>query len=180
MLVVSDSMNQAIRQVAVRIASEANADVELLVDRRSGVGDWLRSHLGARERFAQLAPLRLDVTDYDLLIVGTPARGAAVSPATRSYLAAVREQIEHVAFFCTHSDGELGSVDALREMETLSGRVPAVSLVLRDSEVKRGGFDPKVRAFVAAACRATSIAPPASGRLSSRPPMAIGVLARAS
>ena len=63
---------------------------------------YLRSLVEAmRQSCVDIVPHGLDVASYDLIVIGTPVWAGSVSSPVRAYLAENRQQLPHVAFFCS-------------------------------------------------------------------------------
>jgi len=164
-LVVYYSRSGTTRKVARAIGKELDCELEAISERtpRRGVLGYLQSGLDATfHREMALVPVSTDAKDYDLVVVGTPTWNASVSTPVRAYLAANRERIRRVAFFCTY-DGS-GSARVLRQMEEICGKAPTMTLAVRTDEVSHDGFPVKVRTF------ATALHTSSSGPRRSRPP----------
>ena len=164
MLVVYYSRTGTTGTVARTLRDELGCEVEQIAERkeRRGVLGYLRAGFDATfHRAAELRPMSTDPKDYDLVIVGTPIWNASVSAPVRAYLAANRERIPRVAFFCTH--GGSGSARVLHQMEEICGQKPVSALVLRTDEVRRGSLAPKVRIFASTLTSAPTPAKPTWG-----------------
>jgi flavodoxin len=146
-LVVYYSRTGATRALARAIRDELGCAIERIAEHRSrrGALGYLRSAFDATfRRPAVLRPMDQDANDFDLVVVGTPIWNASVSSPVRTYLAANRDHMRRIAFFCTY--GGRGSAHALRQMEAIAGQPPVVTLALRTDEVARGAAA-KVRSF---------------------------------
>jgi flavodoxin len=103
-LVVYYSRSGATRKLASSIAARLKADLEEICDYRdrSGPFGYLRSLVEAmRQSCVDIVPHGLDVASYDLIVIGTPVWAGSVSSPVRAYLAENRQQLPHVAFFCS-------------------------------------------------------------------------------
>lgn len=126
-LVVYFSRTGTTRLLASAIARIMGADLEEICDcsNREGPGGYLRSLLDAiRRRQVEIVPAGLDVSAYDLVVIGSPVWAGSVSAPVRSYLIENRAGLSQVAFFC--SFGGRGADKALHEMRELVGK-PAVA-----------------------------------------------------
>lgn len=126
-LVVYYSRTGTTRSLASGLAKILGADLEEICDcsNREGPGGYLRSVLDAiRKRQVEIVPAGLDVSAYDLVVIGSPVWAGSMSAPVRSYLMENRARLPQVAFFC--SFGGRGADKALREMQQIAGK-PAVA-----------------------------------------------------
>jgi NAD(P)H-dependent FMN reductase len=150
-LVVSYSRGGNTRRLARAIAKELGADHEEIRDRadRAGITGYLRCVLEAvLEVSTEIAPLRRDLSHYDLVVVGTPVWATSVSSPVRTFLWLERRRLPAVAFFATL--GGVGSERAFGQMRALAGRAPAATLAVRENELARGGAAERVEEFAGA------------------------------
>jgi flavodoxin len=150
-LVIYFSRTGYTRTVANEIATTAGADTEEIREqaKRSGFLGYLRS---AREALrGTLPPLqegRLNPRDYALVVLGTPVWASHVCSPMRAYLAAHKNDLDRVAFFCTQ--GGSGARKVLQEMAEICGRQPVATLELNDSEIAKRMHDGKLFRFIEA------------------------------
>jgi menaquinone-dependent protoporphyrinogen IX oxidase len=147
-LVIFYSRSGQTRRVARAIAQLEECDVLELREptSRAGASGYLRSMAEAALRLrTRLLPLEKLVSDYDLVIVGSPVWGAALSSPVRTFLEDHRTVLPDVAFFVTCA--ERGGHRVLRQMEMVASRSPLATMVLRERDV-REGLDDRVVEFV--------------------------------
>lgn len=123
-LVVYYSRTGTTRALASSLAKMLGADLEEICDcsNREGPGGYLSALLDAiRKRPVDIVPPGLDVSAYDLVVVGSPVWAGSVSAPARSYLIESRARLPQVAFFC--SFGGRGADEALREMCQIAGKL---------------------------------------------------------
>ena len=150
-LVVFYSRSGTTRRLAESIAGAAGADLEPLVDTvgRKGARGLVRSlRDAATHETTTLAPLGVDPTAYDLVVVGTPDWGGAVSVPVRTFLGAYAGRLRDVALFLTDGSGEHEAV--FHEMAGLVRREPVACLGILHDEIGESGYDDKVEAFAEA------------------------------
>jgi len=138
-LVVYYSRTGTTRTLASALAKMLGADLEEICDcsNREGPRGYLKSLLDAiRKRPADIVPAGLDVTAYDLVLIGSPVWASSVSAPVRSYLLENRAWLPHVAFFC--SFGGRGADKALREMGQIVGRPAVAECKVTASEAHHG------------------------------------------
>ncbi len=141
-LVVYFSRTGNTRAVAEKIASEAGADIEEIVENkdRSGVIGWLKAGKDAMTGSeAVIAAAKNDPHGYDVVFVGTPIWAWTVVPAVKTYLKTQGSGIKDAVFFATQ--GGSGAERAFKEMEAALGKKPKATVVLIDRDVKAGKFD---------------------------------------
>jgi multimeric flavodoxin WrbA len=149
-LVVYYSRTETTAELARAIAEAIGADAEALADTvaRGGRRGFLRSLRDAiGRRGTTIEPLRSDLAAYDLVVVGTPDWGGAVSAPVRTFLEENRGRLPQVAFFLT--DGTADHEKVFREMATIAGRDPVASLGVPHDDVQAGGYVDRVAAFAA-------------------------------
>jgi menaquinone-dependent protoporphyrinogen IX oxidase len=138
-LVVYFSRTGTTRLLASAIATMLGADLEEICDcsNREGPGGYLRSLLDAiRKRQVQVVPAGLDVSAYDLVVIGSPVWAGSVSAPVRSYLIENRARLAQVAFFC--SFGGRGADKALHEMRELVGKPVVAECKVTAAEARQG------------------------------------------
>jgi flavodoxin len=147
-LVVYYSRTGATRRLAEALASALQADIEPITDRknRSGIFGYLHSVAESlQKRGASIEPMKTDPKSYDLVVIGTPVWAWSVSSPVRSYLAAYRERLPEVAFFCTM--GGRGSERAFEEMQVLAGKAPRANYALNAREVASETYGADIAQF---------------------------------
>lgn len=135
-LVVYYSRSGHTADLAHAIARELGADLEPLLDDvdRGGVLGYLRSGYEAFTRkHIELRELRYDPSDYDLVLVGTPNWGHALSSPVRAYLETYGCDGGSLGFFLT--EGGSGEERVFRQMTDAAGRAPVISFAVREREV---------------------------------------------
>ena len=148
-LVVFYSRSGVTQTVGAAVAEALEGDVEELLDarKRTGLLGFLRSGNEARnKKLTELQPTRLEPSDYDLVIIGTPIWASDISSPVRTYLTHHQNAFKHVAFFYTR--GGTSDINAFKEMQLLCGKAPRAALALTQKEVKNGAYREKVRQFV--------------------------------
>jgi flavodoxin len=138
-LVVYYSRTGTTRSLASALAKMLTADLEEICDcsNREGLGGYLRSLFDAiRKRQVEIVPAGLDVSAYDLVVIGSPVWAGSVSAPVRSYLIENRARLPQVAFFC--SFGGRGVDEALREMQQIVGKPAVAECKVTASEVHHG------------------------------------------
>lgn len=93
--------------------------------------------------------IRLDQSNlakYDLIVVGSPVWGGAISSPVRAFLDTYRSQIKDIAFFLTQG-GSFGRERVLMQVQELCGKSPSSFLALTEKDMHQGTFRMKVASF---------------------------------
>ncbi|MBD3309774.1 hypothetical protein GF351_00995 [Candidatus Woesearchaeota archaeon] len=148
-MVVYYSRTGNTRKIGQEIAKELDADVEEIVEKRSREGflGYLRSGKEALTRkLVEIMPLDTDLSAYDLVVIGTPVWGFAVSSPVRTYMTDNRNRLRQskLAFFCTM--GGSGDKKTFSQMQEIAGREPVAVLSVKAAEI--GSCSPRIKAFV--------------------------------
>jgi len=150
-LVVYYSRTGMARRIALELAARCGADVEQIRDPtlRTGVFGFIRcAYEAIRERLAPIAPATVDVSRYDLVVLGTPVWASHVSSPMRSFVHTHAAKLKRIALFCTQ--GGSGGPKVLQELATLCGKQAVATLVLREADIKGAGYASQLDGFVAA------------------------------
>ena len=148
-LVIYYSQTGHTKAVAEAIADMLSCDKEKIVDSqsRSGPVGFLRSGFQARRKsLIDINPIEKDVSQYDLVIVGTPVWAGNVSSPVRTFLHKYKDQLKDIAFFSTHGGDE--PQKEFSEMEITCGKKPISVLSLSSGEVERENYSEKVKSFI--------------------------------
>ena len=150
-LVVYYSRVFTTRLVALSIARDLGADVELLVEskKRSGPGPLrhLTEDIDARRGKLTSIHVKSSPQDYDLIVIGTPLLFGRITPEVRAYLASQNLEGRKVGFFLIGDEGE--TVKAVGELKRLAAKSTFVgSMTVTEKELKNGTYILKIRPFV--------------------------------
>jgi flavodoxin len=148
-LLVFYSRSGHTRAIAQALGDCISCDVEEIVDKtdRRGWRGYLRSGFEAAfHRSARLSPIRVDLADYDLVIVGSPVWNASVSGPVRTFFELHSRKLRRVAFFLSY--GGTGSRRVFRQMERLARTRPLATLAVREKTIDHGRLKDKVDPFV--------------------------------
>ena len=151
-LVVFYSRTGNTKKVAEDIARGLNADTEQLIDKkdRSGAGGYLLAGKdAAKEKLAEIDPIKNDPAKYDLVIMGTPIWAWNMTPAVRTYISNNRSSFKDVAFFTTAGGTKPDKI--ITKMETLSGKKAKAFAGFLASEINSkdtSKYDQKLSAFI--------------------------------
>jgi flavodoxin len=147
-LVVFYSRTGTTRKVGEMIAEKIGAEIEEIKDTvdRSGVKGYLVSGRDAmKKRITKLEPPQHDLSDYDLVVIGTPIWGWSMSVPVRTFVTEQKDKFKKVAFFCTM--GGSGDKNAFSEMGKIIGKEPMATLALKTREVAGGKISEKIDSF---------------------------------
>lgn len=135
--------------VAEHLAQSLEADVLALQEQtnREGILGFVKGGFDAiRHAPTLLTPCNKNLSDYDLVVIGSPVWAGTLSPAVRTFLRKAAPTIQRAAFFCTHGGG--GASKSYADAESLLGKPLAATAALRDKAVKRGTVAPTIDTFV--------------------------------
>jgi menaquinone-dependent protoporphyrinogen IX oxidase len=150
-LVVCYSRSETTAEFAGRLAAELDGDYERLQEtefhRRTGPFGYLRSILDVlRKRPANLQPMKHALSDYDVVLVGTPVWAGRASTPVSTWLSQHWHQIHTAAFFCTM--GSRGSEDTFTQMRLLARRAPIATCAISARDMQGDAAVEKVARFV--------------------------------
>ncbi|MBN2458884.1 NAD(P)H-dependent oxidoreductase [Candidatus Woesearchaeota archaeon] len=153
-LVVFYSRTGITRKVANAIAQELQAELEELVDKKSrkGIMGWLSGGRDAMKKIlTELEPLEKDLSEYEIIVIGTPIWAGNMAPAARTFLSQNRGKLKKVAFFHTRGGSGLEKVEKelwqALSATAASATVAAKSLALLRREVVKDLHADKVKEF---------------------------------
>ena len=147
-LVIYYSRTGHTKTVAEALATALQCDKEEIVDtkKRSGTLGYIRSGRDATQgSLTVIEDIRSTVSEYDLVIIGTPVWAGRVSTPVRTFIHQYKN-FEKVAFFSTQDGKDAGK--AFTEMETLCGMTPVSVLSIPSKEVEKKDFDEKMSQFI--------------------------------
>ena len=152
-LVVFYSRSETTAEFAGRLAAELDGDYERLQEvefrRRAGPFGFLRAMLDVvRKRPAQLQPMTHVLSNYDVVLIGTPVWAARASTPVATWLAQHWHEVRTTAFFCTM--GSRGSEDTFAQMQRLAHRAPLATCAISARDMQRDVAVEKVARFVLA------------------------------
>jgi flavodoxin len=150
-LVVYYSRTGYTRTVAGDLVAALHADVDQLDDARDRCGIWgyLRCAREAlNKRTVELVQPAYDPSRYDVVLLGTPVWAGNISSPLRSYVAAHKGELKHVAFFCTQ--GGSGAEKVFRDLRDLCGRPTLATLAVKDRDITQRTYAQELERFAAA------------------------------
>lgn len=121
-------------------------EIEDVHSRKGPIG-FLRSAFEAvKARTPPIKPMAIDLSAYDLVILGAPVWAGYMATPMRAFIAQNRGRLPRIALFCTMAGS--GCERALREMAEAADQIPLSTLVLRQDEVKTDVGVRKIHKFV--------------------------------
>jgi len=124
--------------VAAGLAHASGADLEALtttISRRGLTGYLLSGFEALAERDTSIRPPTHSPGEYDIVLLGSPIWGAALSSPVRTYLNRYAAALPEVGFFVTC--GGHGAERALGQMRQISGKTPLATLALTERDLRR-------------------------------------------
>lgn len=148
-LIVYYSKNGTTRKLAEEIREKTGSDIEELVSLKkySGITGFIIAGKEGLQRIpGDIKPTNANVSDYDLVVIGTPVWGGNVSSPTRRYLMGNSGKIKKVAFFCTM--GGDNSARTFDDMQEACGLKPVATLAVPAKELIKGKHKDKTEEFI--------------------------------
>ena len=148
-LILYYSRTGTTKKVAEKLASILGADIESVVDNvnRSGIRGYMISGRDAiKKTLIKINPISHNISDYDLVIIGTPVWAWTMSNPIRTLITEQKDNLKQVAFFCTQ--GGEGDQGAISNMIKLSEKEPLASLSLLTKKVVKDQIEEEVNDFV--------------------------------
>ena len=116
---------------------------------RKGFFGFLRSIQDARKnRTPPIKPLSIDVSDFDLVVLGAPVWAGHVAAPMRTFVEQNKNSLRRIAVFCTM--GRTGADAALSELAQAVGLTPVAQLALSDTEIRKSLAGEKIGRFIRA------------------------------
>ena len=137
-LIVYYSRSGKTRGFAEVIAEKLGAELEEIVDHRNRNGLFRFLSSGNEAYLKKVIPierLEKDLSQYDLIIVGTPIWAGNLSSPVRSFLREYKEKFPRIAFFaiCLGSDPQ----NIFLEAEEIVGKKPLALMHITRRDIKK-------------------------------------------
>ena len=135
-------------KIAKEISELIGSELKEIQDNRNrgGLLGWLRSGMeSARKVTPEISPINKELSEYDLVVIGTPVWAGTMASPVRSFIEKYKKDLTSVAFFCT-----LGSENAentFREMKEVSGKDPEATQYITTAEIKSDDYQEKLKDF---------------------------------
>ncbi len=148
-LVVYYSRTGNTKMIAESISGSLDCDIEEIRDteKRSGVIGYLKSgYEASRSKVSVIEDPKYDLSQYELLIIGTPVWAGKMSVPVRAYLQQNIDKIPLLACFCTcGKSGIEGTINGIAKYTTIT---PMAEFGLNSSEIKSESYNSVVEKFV--------------------------------
>jgi len=148
-LVVYYSKSGNTKIVAQELAQNLGADIEEITEsqpKEGVIGYIFACKNAALQTSTPINDIKRQITEYDLVIIGTPIWAWTMANPIRSFLEKYKQNLKQISFFATM--GGSGDKRAFLHMEKLSGLIPAATIAFADSKIKSGGFKADLQNFV--------------------------------
>ena len=137
------------RMIANKISDSIECDVEEIVekDKRRGIINYIKSgYQASRGKVNHIEELKYELSNYDLLIIGTPVWASKMSVPVRTYLNKNMGKIPLLACFCTA--GGSGIEKTIEDIGNYVNTKPLASCGLTSSDIKDGNYKKIIEKFV--------------------------------
>jgi flavodoxin len=148
-LVVFYSRSGNTKKIAESISESLDCDIEEIVDteKRGGIFGYIKSGYEAfRGKLSKIEDPKNDVSQYDLVIIGTPVWAGKMAVPVRTYITQNHAKFGKTAFFSTAGGTNFDST--FSDMKEVSGASPIAEIGIRAKEVQDGSYKPKVAEFL--------------------------------
>jgi len=148
-LIIYYSRTGNTKKIASEIAISLSADIEEIIEpkKRSGIIGWLKSGYDATLRkITPINSIKNNLSDYDLVIIGTPVWSFNMASPIRSFLTKHYKQFKRVAFFTTM--GGSGDKRTFLEMQNLCRQTPICTAAFLEKKIKKGNYKNELTKFV--------------------------------
>jgi flavodoxin len=136
------------RMIANKISESIECDIEEIVekDKRSGIIGYLKSgYQASRGKVDHIENSKYDLSDYDLLIIGTPVWASKMAVPVRTYLNKNMNKIPQLACFCTC--GGSGIEKTIEDIGNYVNTTPIAYFGLKSSDIKDGSYKNTIEKF---------------------------------
>ena len=136
------------RMIANAISESIECDLEEIVekDKRKGIIGYIKSgYQASRGHVNHIEDSKYDISDYDLVIIGTPVWASKMSVPVRTYLKKNMEKIPLLACFCTC--GGSGIDKTIEDIGNYVNTTPLASFGVKSSDIKEGTYKTMIEKF---------------------------------
>lgn len=148
-LIVYYSRTGTTKKVAEALAEKTQGEVVAINDNidRSGPLGWLKSGKeGGAKKVISIDDINKNISDYDLVILGTPVWAGNMSSPVRSFIENKKDKIKKIAFFTTQGSSKEQKV--FKEVNDLFGNNLVAIELFSTKEVKQGDFEERLNGFI--------------------------------
>lgn len=135
--------------IANTISESIECDIEEIVekDKRKGIIGYIKSgYQASKGKVNHIEDSEYDISDYDLVIIGTPVGAGKMSVPVRTYLKKNMDKIPLLACFCTC--GGSGIEKTIEDIGNYVNTTPLASLGVKSSDIKDGTYKNIIEKFV--------------------------------
>lgn len=137
-------------RVAKELETKLSADLEKIIDKkkRGGIFGFIFGGRDAiKKKLTEIETLSKNLADYDLIILGTPNWGTAITPALRTYIEKQKADFKNVAFFQTSGGGDEKKLAS--SVEEVVGKKLIATVGFNTAELKdKNIYDQKITTFI--------------------------------
>ena len=136
------------RKIANTISESIECDIEEIVekDKRKGIIGYLKSgYQASRGKAEHIEDSKYKISNYDLLIIGTPVWAGKMSVPVRTYLKKNMNKIPLLACFCTTNRS--GLENTIEDMGNYVNTTPLASFGVKSSDIKNGTYKNIIEKF---------------------------------
>jgi len=137
------------KKVAELIAKTLKADTEEIISVANRLGKEVYGLCG-KEAFnktlAEIKPIKKDVSNYDIVILGTPVWCFRMASPIRTYLEKNKSKFKKVAYFATQ--GGMGAGLTFKAISKIINKNPIAKLKLNSKTIMTNNFKNKLDKFI--------------------------------
>ncbi len=148
-LIVFYSRTGTTKKVSEELSKKTGWEILEIFDtkNRSGAKGYLTAGRDAMtKKLTEIKAIEKKLTDYNLIVVGTPVWAWTMSTPMRTFLENYKKDFKKLAFFCTM--GSNGDKGAFADMGLVGGLNPVATLALLTKEVTKNNFSEKLEKFI--------------------------------
>jgi flavodoxin len=148
-LVVYYSRTGNTKMIAESISKALDSDIEEIIDteKRSGIIGYIKSgYEASRGKLSEIQEPKYDLSQYDLLIIGTPIWASKMAVPVRAYLKNNMDKIPLLACFSTC--GSSGIEKTNQDFAEYTNITPMAYLGVKSSQIKDGSYNAMIDKFV--------------------------------
>ncbi|WP_416176502.1 flavodoxin family protein [Clostridium sp.] len=149
-IVVYYSRTGTTKKVAQAISKSLECDIEEIDDKKNRKGPFgalIAGKDSLAEKETEIVIKSVDVSKYDILIIGSPVWASHITPAVRTYIDQNKSKIKKVAFFTTQAANDSKKFKIFEDMEKLTGIKPMATLVVSNKEIGENKYMKKIEQF---------------------------------
>ncbi|MDP4145707.1 MAG: flavodoxin [Bacillota bacterium] len=149
-LVIYYSRTGFTKKVAQEIAKRFDCEIEEIqekANRKGIIGFILGGRDALQKRRTNIHPTSKNISDYDLVIMGTPVWAYHITPALRTFIADNKGKFKNVALFSTQ--GGTSNSKVLEDHLELFNKKPAAVLKVTGKDFKSEDYIKSVEIFSA-------------------------------